>query len=36
MTDNVQSFSTMLREALGNRIDADAGTFVEMLANHAV
>jgi uncharacterized protein len=36
MTDNVQSFSTMLREALGNRIDAVAGTFVEMLADHAV
>lgn len=36
MTDNVESFSTMLRKALGDRIDADASTFVEMVADDGV
>ncbi len=29
MTDTVQSFSAMLRRALGDRIDRDANSFVE-------
>jgi uncharacterized protein len=36
MTDSVESFSTMLRKALGDRIDADASTFVEMVADDGV
>jgi len=36
MTDSVESFSTMLRKALGDRIDADANTFVEMVADDGV
>lgn len=36
MTENIQSFSSMLRQALGDRIDADAATFVEMMAEHGV
>lgn len=36
MTDTVESFSTMLRKALGDRIDADASTFVEMVAHDGV
>jgi ketosteroid isomerase-like protein len=36
MSDNIQSFSAMLRSALGNRIDRDAGSFTDMLADHAV
>lgn len=36
MTDSVESFSTMLRKALGDRIDADAGSFVEMMAEDGV
>ncbi len=36
MTDNVESFSTMLRKALGARIDADAGSFLEMVADDFV
>lgn len=36
MTDSVESFSTMLRKALGDRIDADASTFVEMVADDVV
>jgi hypothetical protein len=27
MNDNIESFSAMLRKALGDRIDADATTF---------
>lgn len=36
MTDSVQSFSTMLRKALGDRVQADASTFIDMLAEVAV
>ncbi len=36
MTDSVESFSTMLRKALGDRIDADASTFLEMVADDGV
>lgn len=36
MSDNMQSFSAMLRRALGDRIDTDAGSFTEMMAEHAV
>jgi ketosteroid isomerase-like protein len=36
MTDSVESFSTMLRKALGDRIDADVNTFVEMMADDGV
>lgn len=36
MTENIQSFSSMLRRALGNRINPDAGTFVEMMAEDGV
>lgn len=36
MTDSVESFSTMLREALGSRISPDAVTFLEMLADDGV
>lgn len=36
MTDTVESFSTMLRKALGYRIDADASTFLEMVADDGV
>lgn len=36
MTENIQSFSSMLRRALGDRITADAGTFVEMMAEDGV
>ncbi|MFW2853584.1 nuclear transport factor 2 family protein [Sphingomonas sp. TX0543] len=36
MTENIQSFSSMLRQALGDRIDADATTFVEMMADDGV
>lgn len=36
MADSVQSFSTMLRKALGDRVDADASTFVDMLAEDGV
>lgn len=36
MTDRVQDFSRMLREALGDRVADDATTFVDMLAKDAV
>jgi len=36
MTDRVQDFPRMLRESLGERIAADAETFVDMLADDAV
>lgn len=36
MSDNIQGFSAMLRRALGSRIAADAGSFTEMMAEHAV
>lgn len=36
MTEIIQSFSSMLRRALGDRITADAGTFVEMMAEDGV
>jgi ketosteroid isomerase-like protein len=36
MTDTVQSFSAMLRRALGDRIDRDANSFVEMMAENGV
>ena len=36
MTDSVESFSTMLRKTLGDRIDADAGSFLEMMAGDGV
>ena len=36
MTDSVESFSSMLRKALGDRIDADASTFLEMVADDGV
>lgn len=36
MSDNIESFSTLLRKALGDRIDADASTFLDMMAEDAV
>jgi ketosteroid isomerase-like protein len=36
MTDTIQSFSSMLRRALGDRIAPDAGSFVEMMAEDGV
>jgi ketosteroid isomerase-like protein len=36
MTENIQSFSSLLRQALGDRIDADAVGFVEMMAEDGV
>lgn len=36
MTDSVESFSTMLRKALGDRIAADAATFLDMMADDGV
>lgn len=36
MSENIQSFSSMLRKALGDRIDADASTFPEMMAQDGV
>lgn len=36
MTDSVESFSAMLRKALGERIAPDAVTFLDMLADTAV
>lgn len=36
MTENIQSFSSMLHRALGDRVNADAGTFVEMMAEDGV
>lgn len=36
MTDSVESFSTMLRKALGNRIAPDAATFLDMVADNGV
>lgn len=36
MTDNMDSFSTMLRKALGDRIAPDAATFLDMVANDGV
>lgn len=36
MTDRVQDFPAMLREALGNLVASDAATFIDMLAEDAV
>jgi ketosteroid isomerase-like protein len=36
MSENIESFSTMLRKALGKRIEKDASTFTDMLAAHVV
>lgn len=36
MTDNIESFSAMLRQALGTRIDPDADAYLEMVADDAV
>ncbi len=36
MTENIQSFSSLLRQTLGDRIDADASSFVEMMAEDGV
>ena len=36
MTDSVNSFSAMLRTALGKRIAPDAITFLDMMADHGV
>lgn len=36
MSENIESFSAMLRRALGDRIDKDAGSFTDMMAEHAV
>jgi ketosteroid isomerase-like protein len=36
MTENIQSFSSMLRDALGARINPDAPGFVEMMADDGV
>lgn len=36
MTESIQSFSSMLRQALGDKITADAGTFAEMMAEDGV
>ncbi|WP_233999884.1 nuclear transport factor 2 family protein [Porphyrobacter sp. TH134] len=36
MSEDIQSFSAMLRSALGDRIDPGACSFTDMLAEHAV
>jgi ketosteroid isomerase-like protein len=36
MSDDIQTFSAMLRRALGSRIDTDAASFTDMMAEHAV
>lgn len=36
MTDSVETFSTMLRKALGDRIAPDAATFLDMLADNGI
>ncbi|MDY0969224.1 MULTISPECIES: nuclear transport factor 2 family protein [Sphingomonas] len=36
MTENIESFSSLLRQTLGDRIDADASSFVEMMAEDGV
>lgn len=36
MSDEIESFSAMLRKALGDRIDGGASTFIDMMAEHAV
>jgi ketosteroid isomerase-like protein len=36
MSDDMESFSAMLRKALGDRIDAGANAFIDMMAEHAV
>lgn len=36
MSDEIESFSAMLRKALGDRIDKGASSFVDMMAEHAV
>lgn len=36
MSENIQSFSAMLRSALGERIYPDASSFTGMMAEHAV
>lgn len=36
MTDSLETFSTMLRKALGNRISPDAPTFLDMVADNCV
>lgn len=36
MSDDIESFSAMLREALGDRIDKGASSFIDMMAEHAV
>ena len=36
MTDGVESFSTMLRKALGDRVVGEAGNFVDMVADDGV
>jgi uncharacterized protein len=36
MTDSVESFSAMLRKALGNRLAPEAATFLDMVADNVV
>lgn len=36
MSEDIQSFSAMLRTALGDRIDRDARSFTDMMDEHAV
>lgn len=36
MSENIESFSAMLRRALSDRINADASSFTDMMAEHAV
>lgn len=36
MSDEIESFSAMLRKALGDRIDRGASSFIDMMAEHAV
>jgi uncharacterized protein len=36
MSDEIESFSAMLRRALGDRIDRGASSFVDMMAEHAL
>lgn len=36
MTDSVESFSAMLRKALGDRLAPDAATFLDMVAENGV
>lgn len=36
MSDDIESFSAMLRKALGDRVEQGASSFIDMMAEHAV